>query len=283
MVNSMIQRGLAASESVFQVIDTPSEKDTGTHTSVRALGEIALQNVTLQYASDKPPALRELSLNISAGQTVALVGPSGGGKSSIAALISRFYEPTSGSISLDGVPLADWRLTNLREQIAYVSQEVVLFNDTVANNIAYGHRTEVPGALARERIVEAAKAAHAHTFIEQLPNGYDTPVGERGAALSGGQRQRIAIARALLKDAPVLILDEATAALDNESERAVQAALLTLMKGRTTVVIAHRLSTIEHADRIVVIENGEIKESGQHSELIANGGIYAKLHASSRH
>jgi subfamily B ATP-binding cassette protein MsbA len=280
-VNAMVQRGLAAAESVFQVIDTPPETDNGTYgaTSTRAQGNIELRNVTLQYTPDKPPALCGISLSIRAGETVAFVGPSGGGKSSLIALLARFYAPTKGDITLDGVPLTDWKLDVLRAQIALVSQEVVLFNDSIAANIAYGSSKNAP----RERVIAAAQAANAHAFIEALPQGYDTPVGERGVALSGGQRQRIAIARAVLKDAPVLVLDEATAALDNESERAVQAALHHLMRGRTTLVIAHRLSTVEQADKIVVIENGQIAESGTHHTLLANGGLYAKLRALATH
>jgi ATP-binding cassette, subfamily B, bacterial MsbA len=215
------------------------------------------------------------SFEVKAGETVAFVGPSGGGKSSIVNLVPRFYLPTCGAVSLDSVPLPEWNLADLREQIAIVGQEVVLFNDTVAANIAYGAKANA----SREAIEKAARAANAHEFISAMPQGYDTSVGERGVALSGGQRQRIAIARAILKDAPILILDEATAALDNESERAVQAALTQLMQGRTTLVIAHRLSTIEQADRIYVLDRGEIVEMGTHATLLAAGGVYAKLHA----
>ncbi len=272
-VNSMIQRGLAAAESVFAIIDTPKEIDTGKHTVARAQGHISLRNVSLQYAADKPAALNDISLEIAAGETVALVGPSGGGKSSLAALLPRFYRADAGDVLVDGVDVNDWTLDNLRNQIAIVSQEVVLFNDSIANNIAYG----LTQGATPTAIETAARAANAHDFIVALPQGYDTAVGERGVALSGGQRQRIAIARALVKDAPILILDEATAALDNESERAVQAALTLLMKGRTTLVIAHRLSTIEQADRIVVIEAGQIREMGTHADLLQKGGLYAKL------
>ncbi len=272
-VNAMIQRGLAASESVFAVIDAPKEADHGTHTSPRAKGTLHFENVSLTYAADKPNALSTVSFTVNAGETVAFVGPSGGGKSSIVNLVPRFYAPTSGAVLLDGVPLPDWQLANLREQIAIVGQEVVLFNDSIAGNIAYGGKAGAP----KEAIEAAARAANAHAFICALPQGYDTSVGERGVALSGGQRQRIAIARAILKDAPILILDEATAALDNESERAVQAALTKLMQGRTTMVIAHRLSTIEQVDRIFVMDGGRIAESGTHAELLADNGLYAKL------
>jgi ATP-binding cassette, subfamily B, bacterial MsbA len=274
-VNAMIQRGLAASESVFAVIDAPKELDTGTHTASRAQGNLRFEGVGLTYAADKPNALNKVSLEVKAGETVAFVGPSGGGKSSIVNLVPRFYLPTCGAVSLDSVPLPEWNLADLREQIAIVGQEVVLFNDTVAANIAYGAKANA----SREAIEKAARAANAHEFISAMPQGYDTSVGERGVALSGGQRQRIAIARAILKDAPILILDEATAALDNESERAVQAALTQLMQGRTTLVIAHRLSTIEQADRIYVLDRGEIVEMGTHATLLAAGGVYAKLHA----
>jgi ATP-binding cassette, subfamily B, bacterial MsbA len=274
-VNAMIQRGLAAAESVFQVIDTPAEKDEGTHRVARARGEIRLNNVVHAYSVDKPPALNGISLHIVAGETIALVGASGSGKSSLVSLLVRLYEPTQGEITLDGVPLAQWQLASLREQIAIVSQEIVLFNESVANNIAYGSTEKA----SRDAITSAAQAAYAHDFISQLPQGYDSVIGERGIGLSGGQRQRLAIARAILRNAPILILDEATAALDNESERAVQTAVTALMQGRTTIVIAHRLSTIEKADRIVVLENGEIREIGTHSVLLAKGGAYSKLHA----
>ena len=230
--------------------------------------------MTLRYRADAPPALDGVSLGIRPGETVALVGPSGSGKSSLVHLIPRFYRPQAGRITVDGHDLAEVTLESLRRQIALVSQNVVLFNDTVAANIAYG---EQAGASEAD-IVRAAEAAHAMGFIRELPQGLATPIGENGAKLSGGQRQRIAIARAILKDAPILLLDEATSALDTESERAVQAALETLMKGRTTIVIAHRLSTVERADRIVVLSSGRIAEQGTHAALLAAGGLYAGLY-----
>jgi len=273
-VSEFLQRGLAASESVFELLDTPGEINTGKVTIGRANGRIGFEHVRLSYQHDDRLALRDICLEIPAGQAVALVGASGSGKSTLANLVPRFYQPSSGRITLDGHDLADLTLASLRANIALVSQEVILFNDTVAANIAYGQMREVPEA----EIVAAAQAAHAMEFIREMPLGLNTLVGERGVKLSGGQRQRIAIARAILKDAPILILDEATSALDSESERHVQAALETLMQGRTSLVIAHRLSTIEKADRIVVLQKGEIVETGTHRELLANNGVYAQLH-----
>jgi len=273
-VSEHLQRGLAASESVFELLDTPSETDTGKVDIGRASGKIGFEHVSLSYQQDDRLALRDISLEIPAGQAVALVGASGSGKSTLANLVSRFYLPSSGRITLDGHDLADLTLASLRANIALVSQEVVLFNDTVAANIAYGQMREVPEA----EIIAAAQAAHAMEFIRDMPQGLKTLVGERGVKLSGGQRQRIAIARAILKNAPILILDEATSALDSESERHVQAALETLMQGRTSLVIAHRLSTIEKADRIVVLQKGEIAEIGTHRELLEKNGVYALLH-----
>lgn len=273
-VSEYLQRGLAASESVFELLDTPGETDTGKVTLERAKGQIVFEHVSLSYNQDDRLALRDICLEIPAGQAVALVGASGGGKSTLANLVPRFYHPSSGRITLDGHDLADLTLASLRSNIALVSQEVVLFNDTVAANIAYGQMRAVP----ESEIIAAAQAAHAMEFIRQMPDGLNTLVGERGLKLSGGQRQRIAIARAILKNAPILILDEATSALDSESERHVQAALETLMQGRTSLVIAHRLSTIEKADRIVVLQKGEIAEMGTHQELIAKNGVYAHLH-----
>lgn len=273
-ISEHLQRGLAASESVFALLDTPSENDTGKIAIGRVQGRIAFENVSLSYQQDDRLALQNINLEIPAGQAVALVGASGSGKSTLANLVPRFYLPSGGHIKLDGHDLADLTLISLRANIALVSQEVVLFNDTVAANIAYGQTRAVPEA----EIIAAAQAAHAMEFIRDMPQGLQTLVGEKGVRLSGGQRQRIAIARAILKDAPILILDEATSALDSESERHVQAALETLMQGRTSLVIAHRLSTIEKADRIVVLEKGEIVETGMHSELLAKAGVYAQLH-----
>ena len=272
-VNEHLQRGLAACESVFGLVDEKPEADTGTVEIGRAKGALRFEDVTLTYRTATQPALDRVSLDVKPGETLALVGPSGSGKSSLIHLLPRFYRPDSGRITLDGHDLADLTLASLRRQIALVSQHVVLFNDTVAANIAYG----APGA-SREAVEKAAEAAHALAFIRELPQGFDTPIGENGAKLSGGQRQRIAIARALLKDAPLLLLDEATSALDTESERAVQAALEGLMRGRTTLVIAHRLSTVESADRIAVLAAGRIAELGTHAELLAAGGLYAGLH-----
>ncbi len=273
-VNEHIQRGLAASESVFGLIDESGEEDLGTVVLDRARGAVRFDNVSLTYKTASRPALDNVSLTIEPGETVALVGPSGSGKSSLIHLLPRFYHPDSGHISLDGHDVRSITLESLRRQVALVSQNVVLFNDTVAANIAYGRGDSVGEA----QIVRAAEAAHAMEFIRGLPQGLATQIGENGAKLSGGQRQRIAIARAILKDAPILLLDEATSALDTESERAVQAALEELMRGRTTIVIAHRLSTIEKADRIVVLSQGRIVETGSHRDLLARAGMYAGLH-----
>ena len=273
-VNEPLQRGLAAAESVFELIDQAGESDPGLTVVTRVDGEIRFDNVSFSYANADQPALDAITLTINPGETVALVGASGGGKSTLANLLPRFYRPTSGRILLDGYDVETLTLASLRANIALVSQDVVLFNDSVAANIAYGVMRDTSEA----EIVAAAVAAHAMEFIRAMPQGLNTLVGENGVKLSGGQRQRLAIARALLKNAPVLILDEATSALDSESERHVQAALETLMQGRTTVVIAHRLSTIEKAARIVVLDRGRIAESGSHRELLAKNGIYAKLY-----
>jgi ATP-binding cassette, subfamily B, bacterial MsbA len=273
-VSEQIQRGLAAAESVFSLVDAELEQDTGHVALARAHGEIVFEHVSLQYAEQTEPALNDVSVTVAAGQTIALVGPSGGGKSSFVNLLPRFFTPTSGRITLDAHALSDIKLTDLRRQMALVSQEVVLFNDTVAANIAYG----VEGTIDHSKVEAAARAANCADFIDALPQKFATKVGDNGIRLSGGQRQRLAIARALYKDAPILLLDEATSALDSESERAVQAALDTLMHGRTTFVVAHRLSTIERADRILVLDGGQIVESGTHAELLTHGGVYASLH-----
>jgi len=273
-VNEALQKGLAAAEIVFDLLDRESEPDNGTQDIARAKGALELQNVSQRYEENTAQVLKDISLKIAPGETVALVGQSGSGKTSLVNLIPRFYHPTSGRILLDGYDIETIRLTNLRDNIAFVSQDVVLFNDTIAANIAYGRQSRATEA----EIIQAAEAAHAMEFIREMPQGLQTLVGENGIKLSGGQRQRIAIARAILKNAPILILDEATSALDTQSERHVQAALENLMLNRTTIVIAHRLSTIEKADRIVVMRKGQIEEIGTHSELLEKKGIYANLY-----
>ncbi len=273
-VSQSLQRGLAGCEGVFALIDEKPEVDTGSRELGRTAGRIELVNASFTYTGAERPAIRGIALVINAGETVALVGASGSGKTTLANLIPRFYTPQDGKILLDGVDLRDLTLASLRANIALVSQDIILFNDTLAANIAYGRLAGV----SRDAVRRAAQAAHALSFIEAMPQGLDTMIGENGVRLSGGQRQRLAIARAFLKDAPVLILDEATSALDSESERHVQEALEVLMQGRTTLVIAHRLSTIERADRIVVLHDGEIVETGRHAELVVRGGPYARLH-----
>jgi subfamily B ATP-binding cassette protein MsbA len=273
-VNQTVQRGLAAAESVFRVIDEPPEADAGTREIGPARGDVEFREVSFTYPSGTRPALERISFVVRAGETVALVGPSGAGKSTLANLLPRFYSPDTGRILLDGIDIAELKLASVRSNIALVSQEVVLFNDTVAANIAYGRLSGTSDA----DVVAAAEAAHAMQFIREMPHGLATLIGENGVRLSGGQRQRLAIARAFLKNAPLLILDEATSALDSESERHVQEALATLMSNRTTLVIAHRLSTIERADRIVVLDAGRVAETGKHAELLAARGIYARLH-----
>jgi ATP-binding cassette, subfamily B, bacterial MsbA len=272
-VMAPLTRGLAAVERGLDMIEHSPVEQGGTHDGGRARGDIAFDAVSLRYRDDSPAAVEQLSLQVRAGETVALVGPSGAGKTTLVNLLPRFIDPTAGRITLDGVPLADWDMHALRRQFALVSQDVVLFNDTVAANVSLG------APLSREQVRAALKAAHLLDFADSLPQGLDTPIGHNGNQLSGGQRQRLAIARAIAKDAPVLILDEATSALDSESERAVQDALDGLMKGRTTIVIAHRLSTIENADRVLAMEGGRLVEQGTHAQLLAAGGVYARLHA----
>ncbi len=272
-VNIEIQRGLAASSSLFNILDTEPAKDNGQLKIQRAKGDIQLNNVVFTYPTAEKPALDGISFTVKAGETIALVGRSGSGKSTIANLLTRFYDIDSGQITLDGENIEDYTLASLRQQVAIVSQSVHLFNDTIANNIAYASE----GKYSHEDIVQAATTAHAMEFIDGFPNGLDTIIGENGLMLSGGQRQRLAIARALLRDSPILILDEATSALDTESERHIQAALDILQKNRTSIVIAHRLSTIEHADKILVIDAGKVVEQGTHSELLSGKAIYHSL------
>jgi len=271
--NGLMQQGLAAAERVFEFLDTQSEVVERPDAKSLAGVERGVEFVGVGFRYDAEPVLRDIDLSIGRGEVLALVGPSGGGKSTLADLLLRFYDVTEGAIRVDGNDIRGLTLASLRAQIALVTQHTFLFNDTVRNNIAYG--SKVP---SEEAIVAAARAAHADVFIRELPQGYDTVLGELGLRLSGGQRQRIAIARALLKNAPILVLDEATSALDNESERLVQEALEALMRGRTTLVIAHRLSTIRSADRIVVLMRGAIVEQGSHDELLARGGEYRKLY-----
>lgn len=274
-VNSQFQRGMAACQTLFEFLDLKTEKDNGSITVTKAEGNVEFKDVSFSYEGKEEKALDNISFTIPKGKTVALVGRSGSGKSTIANLLTRFYDVTDGEILLDGINIQDYRLENLREQCSVVSQQVHLFNDTIANNIAYAATDK----YSREEIMAAAKAAHAMEFIDKLENGLDTVIGENGASLSGGQRQRLAIARALLRNSPVLVLDEATSALDTESERAIQSALEELQKDRTVLVIAHRLSTIEKADEILVVDHGNIIERGSHSELLAKGGAYKQLHS----
>lgn len=278
-LNEELQVSLAAAQSVFELIDSAPENDDSDKTMPRVQGGITFEHVTLQYANAKRPALKDLNFSVQPGEKIALVGRSGGGKTTLVNLLPRFYEAQQGRVLLDGVDVRDLSLKSLRQQFSLVSQDVILFNDTVFNNIAYGALRNATEA----EVVAAAKAAHAWDFIQQLPNGLMSEIGDRGVRLSGGQRQRLAIARAILKNAPILLLDEATSALDTESERHVQAALDELMQNRTSIVIAHRLSTIENADRILVMEQGQVIEGGNHEELMALEGHYAKLYKKQFH
>ncbi|MCW8855167.1 MAG: lipid A export permease/ATP-binding protein MsbA [Gammaproteobacteria bacterium] len=274
-VNAILQKGIAAADSIFNLLDTQAEHDDGEYKTNRVAGNIEFKNINFRYASNPDKyVLKSINLNIRAGQTIAFVGRSGSGKSTLVNLLPRLYDSYEGEIQIDGQDIRHYTLDSLRNQIAYVGQEIVLFNDTVEHNIAYGSLHD----YSEQDVITAAKSAHAYEFIEQMIHGMQTIVGEKGVLLSGGQRQRIAIARALLKNAPILILDEATSALDTESERHIQSALEELIKNRTTLVIAHRLSTIENADLIVVMDDGNIVETGSHKELLAQGGHYSSLH-----
>ncbi|WVD69711.1 lipid A export permease/ATP-binding protein MsbA [Orbus wheelerorum] len=273
-VHVQLQQGFIGCESLFAVLDSPLEKDTGTIEVDRVKGNIEFKHVTYTYPTQNSPALNDINIEIKAGETIALVGRSGSGKTTITSLLTRFYDIETGNIMIDDINISDYTLASLRSQIGLVSQQVHLFHDTIANNIAYG-RTE---HYTREQIIDAAKRANAMDFIEQMEYGLDTIVGDNGTLLSGGQRQRLAIARVLLRDNPIIILDEATSALDTESEIAVQSSFNELCKNRTTLVIAHRLSTIQNADRILVIDNGRIIEQGNHAQLLVKNGIYARMH-----
>jgi subfamily B ATP-binding cassette protein MsbA len=272
-VGGPLQQGIAAGAGIFAVLDQPRETSAGAPLSGRVRGEVELVNVSFTYAASNEAVLKDVSLAVHPGQRLAIVGRSGAGKSTLVGLVPRLYEATSGVVRIDGRDVREYALRDLRRQIAYVGQDVMLVDDTLRENIVFGCGDVSEAALRR-----AADAAHVTEFVAGLPQGFDTPLGDRGNLLSGGQRQRVAIARALLRDAPILVLDEATSALDSESERHVQEALLQLMRGRTTLVIAHRLSTVEQADCIVVLHEGRVAESGTHAQLLARGGLYAQLH-----
>jgi len=273
-VNATLQRGLAAGQSLFSVIDEPDEVNSGTVVNERVTGKIEFQDIRFAYDDEKGQVLDGVTCSVEAGKTLAIVGHSGSGKSTLVSLLPRFYDVQSGTILLDGTPVQDYELGNLRSNISLVSQDVVLFNDTIANNLAYGQLRK----CSQSEVLQAAEAAHVMDFVKDLPEGLETIVGDRGVLLSGGQKQRIAIGRALLKNAPVLILDEATSSLDTQSERRIHEALSTLMENRTTLVIAHRLSTVEEADEIIVLDKGRIEESGTHAALLLQQGLYANLH-----